>query len=1469
MSEFDNISSIKSVQFNVLSADEIKTISVCEVNKPFSSNNIDLEGTLNDPRMGTTDNNKRCVTCKNVYKFCSGHSGHIVLKKPMFNIIYMKTICKILNCICYYCSELIIHPKDGDNNNNYLKILEINKKLSNMAKFTQIVKECSPSNITQCKYCGAPTYKHKYSKQTFTDITCTVKSTTSKNNELVVVSQPPILSPSDVYDILSKITDDNTKILGLNSRPESMILTYLLVLPPCVRPSVRSDIGKLSEDDLTHKYNDIIKCNNQNTDDKRSLRCLQYHIITLMDNKALSEQSVHKNGGRPLKSLKVRLSGKGGRFRLDIMGKRVDKSIRSVITADPTLSIDEVGIPYEICSNVTYPDIVTKFNIEYLTKLIRNGQVYPSVKSYVDNLTKKKINLVNTTETLRNNINLKYGDVVHRNLIKGDYVMFNRQPSLHKMSIMAHRVRPMPAKTLRSNPNICKPFNSDYDGDEMNVHVPQSILSVCELRFLMAVKYQIVSPQASKPVIVPVQDTILGAILLSESKEKFYDYDVNYLIKDINVYNYYHVHNDFKEKGYTNSSNIISGILPSVNYSDSKGKIVIKNGKITKGTFVNEVLKDCSGSLIHVIFNDCGSDAALNFINNIGRLAINFLNKNGFTCGYSDVKINKDLKDKIDNTIEDIVYKYDENNMKDKTTEQILKDCTLFEIIDLIKNGDERVIDFQDKELFFRITKNKLSTARSIVEKDIAEYFDKELNDNKFNGMYTMIKSGSKGKLNNMSQIVGLLSLQEVDGTWIENNLYRRTLPHFERDNINPEAHGFVRNSFTTGLNPTEYFFHSASGREGVYNKTITTADTGYIQRKFIKTLEDLRCCEDGTVRNANGAIIQMCYGNDGFDTTYHEQQKIEYINWSKSRLFSIYGYNDSDIKHYTNKEIGKDEMNEEFENIYNLCTYVKKTRFMNNTNLIVNSPINVKRIVETFVDRYNLNINAITDLTPVYVWKKVKHLLSKYVVCKNKDVNDDATVIIKLITSINLASRTILNYNFNIEVFEKLIEYIYSRFVFSIINPGENVGSICAQSLGQPTTQLSLNAFHNIGFEADGPAGGIASLQELMGLTKSRKFPMMKLVLNDGLTDNIRKIILNNLKEIKLSQIIIKHEIIFNKSDFKIYLKIYFDNNSIKRYGLSLENIFEVYKLISNEHELVNEGTNIYYIDKEGKNIKDTNGQDIFSSDNIPSNLAGFNFLIPEGIKVELKSYTNNENDINSNSIIDSYEILYDLVVNKPIKGVAGILDVKIDKSNKESYVDGEYIQQDDKRYKENESIKYEIKTIGSNFAITLVMLGIDAYESYTNDIWEMYAIFGIEVARKCIIKEYMQILGGDLNPINAMLLSDAMTNEGILVSCDRHGQNKTESGPIKRVTFEEPVPQLTSVAVHGNIDNMQGVSANVMFGQFFKSGTNYSSLVFDSNNKFKPIIPDEDTIEIIEDSIDYSIERTLEFEYIFYTKY
>lgn len=518
------ISRVHGIQFSVLSEEEILARSVCEVTVPrtFDGTEPTPDG-LFDPRMGVIDNRKLCVTCHQRNTFCPGHSGHIRLAMPCFYVQFYDMVKKLLSCVCFRCSKLLV---DSSSPEVAALLTKKSGAVMNARRWEAVTKLCA--RVKRCgaaceNGCGA---RKPDSVARWDDMRLRMawKASASSGEE----ARELILTAADALRILRRVTDDDCRLLGLNPRfvrPERFICTVLLVPPPAVRPSVRHESGQRQEDDLTHKLADIVKVNNMILEKiakgasadsiEKNGFVLQYHLVTLIDNKT-NLYPAKDRAGRSLRSLSERLGHKEGRIRGNLMGKRVDFSARTVITPDPNLSIDELGVPLRIATSLTFPEVVNEHNFAEMRELVERGaDGYPGAKHVrkadgVGGSGGRTIRLRDHPSLREVAATLAIGDVVERHLRNGDYVLFNRQPSLHKMSMMAHRVRVMPHNTFRLNVCVCACYNADFDGDEMNMHVPQSMETKAEIKEIMAVPRQIVAPQKNAPCMGIVQDALLG-----------------------------------------------------------------------------------------------------------------------------------------------------------------------------------------------------------------------------------------------------------------------------------------------------------------------------------------------------------------------------------------------------------------------------------------------------------------------------------------------------------------------------------------------------------------------------------------------------------------------------------------------------------------------------------------------------------------------------------------------------------------------------------------------------------------------------------------------------------------------------------------------------------------------------------------------------------------------------------------------
>ena len=677
------------------------------------------------------------------------------------------------------------------------------------------------------------------------------------------------LMPSDIRDWFEDIPDDDLRALGIDaekSRPEWIILTVLPVPPVTARPSITLDNGQRSEDDLTHKLVDIIRINQRFMENREAgapqliiedlWELLQYHVTTFMDNEISGTPPARHRSGRPLKTLSQRLKGKEGRFRGSLSGKRVNFSARTVISPDPTLSLNEVGVPDRVATEMTQTMIVNDRNIQDARRYVRNGPDTHPGANYVKRPDGRRLKVTEKNcDELSEKVEL--GWEVARHLIDGDIVIFNRQPSLHRMSIMAHEVVVMPYKTFRLNTVVCPPYNADFDGDEMNMHALQNEEARAEARVLMRVQEQILSPRFGENIIGAIQDHISGTYLLTHENPRFNETQALDLLRATSIDELPEPDGvDDNGVEYWNGRTVFSELLPDgldLEFTSSAGDtVVIEDGQLVEGTIDEDAVGAFGGEVVDTICKVYGNTRARVFINEIATLAMRAIMHFGFSIGIDDESIAREAEEQITEAIE---------NAYDRV-EKLIETYHAGELESL----PGRTVD-ETLEMKIMQTLGKARDAAG----DIA---DDHFTDD--NPAVVMAQSGARGSMLNLTQMAGCVGQQAVRGERINRGYEDRTLSHYKRNDLSADAHGFVENSYRNGLTPKEFFFHAMGGREGLVDTAVRTSKSGYLQRRLINALSELETQYDGTVRDTSDTIVQFEFGEDG-TSPVHVSSKEEF----------------------------------------------------------------------------------------------------------------------------------------------------------------------------------------------------------------------------------------------------------------------------------------------------------------------------------------------------------------------------------------------------------------------------------------------------------------------------------------------------------------------------------------------------------------------------------------------------------------
>lgn len=1372
LSNDNEIDTIRGIRFCILSPDEIRRMSVAEIFK--TDTYVSTEPVVNglfDPRMGVLDHNKVCQTCEQKNTFCPGHFGHINLAKPVFYIQFFDIVKKLLKCVCFRCSKLLINP-----DSEQVKAI-LNKKYSRQKRWELLYKLCS------VKRCGQETLDGCGARQPDKIYREPIVKIIMEWKDLAEESKKQVLNAEEVLRILKRISDRDAEILGFSkkyNRPEWMICTVLPVPPPAVRPSVRTDTGQRSEDDLTHKLCDIVKSNNslklkieKNASKEQvdiATQVLQYHVATFIDNKIPGINPAQQRTGRLLKSLTDRLKSKDGRIRGNLMGKRVDFSARSVITPDPNSSIDELGVPIKIAMNLTFPQIVNSHNRERLMQYVINGpDKYPGAKFIrKGNWTKALKNMPN-----RSSIVLDDNDIVDRHLIDGDFVLFNRQPSLHKYSMLCHRVKVMPYNTFRLNVCVCPCYNSDFDGDEMNMHVPQSLTTANELIELAAVPSQIISARECKPIISIVQDVALGVYRISKSSVMIPQKQLFNLMAS-NIKFTGNVPRPLVENGDIkkwSGRQVMSTIIPkSVNVrsgnksyedtghaEDKENYVIIENGELRQGIIDKTIYQNRTKGLIHSIYNECSPHETRIFFDNTQKLICDWLVLSGFSVGISDLIVDDSAIANLRKMIHDMKVK-------------------VYDMIREIHMGTFENKSISNNSAYFEDEVNKiLNTTISKVGKVALS----NINDLQ-NRMINMVKSGSKGSIINVSQMIACLGQQNVDGKRIPYGFDDRTLPHYTKYDDGPESRGFVENSFISGLSPQEFFFHSMGGREGLIDTAVKTSETGYIQRKLVKAMEDCKINYDYTVRNASGSIIQFLYGEDGMDATKIESQPLLYIESDYAKLKQDYHLTKDDpVESVLSKEAYREMLASEweeacsthFEQILKDREFMIKKIFNNKKETSIMYPVSFMRMINNTKALFKYDRGVLLDITPQYILSTIEKLCEELYINKNNQGNKFMNILLRCYLS---PKKVIFEYKCSKMAFDNIVQQIKLKFYDAIAHPSEMVGVIAAQSIGEPATQMTLNTFHLSGVSSASKAvRGVPRIKELLSVTKNIKSPALTIYIESEYNKDKKKCkeILNTIETTYFSDIVLSTKIYYDPNDF--------------------ETTIEEDKLFMATYK-----------------------------DFVDAGMIKVENMSPWLLRMEFDKEKLLEYEI---AMIDIYHVLQDFYDGK--------INAMFSDDNAKKLVFRIKIY-DDETMVFQKTHEWVLETNGSNLLDILCHKHVDNTRTISNNINEIYELFGIEAARQALYNEIWEVIkDADLyvNYRHLALLVDTMTNKGYLLSIDRHGINRVDIGPLAKSSFEETTDMLIKAGIFSEVDRINGVSANIMLGQIPPCGTGDSDVIID----------------------------------------
>ena len=1324
-----NVASIDSIQFGIGSPDFIRKRSVLQVvgnDADEAINHYSKTGGLNDLRLGTTDRNHLCGTCHNNNINCPGHFGHIELAAPVYHVGFLKIVTKILQSICFFCSQELDSSSRTRNLRNSI----------DSGKFKQ-----------SCDHCDKPNYK----------VTLEGLKICMIDDKLCKI----FLSADDVLHIFEKMSDKTVSKLGLNpkySHPKNMILTVLPVSPPQVRPTINMDSSIRSQDDMTHKLIEILKTNTIMSKMKKDyenpiyieyVNLLQFHVSTYFDNELPGQIQATQRTGRPIKGICQRLKSKEGRIRNNLMGKRVNFSARTVITAEPNIDLDELGVPHSIAKNLTFPENVTNYNSKMLSSYVKNGPDCPYGQVGAKYIIRKDGSRIDL-RFLKKDVTLEIGDVVERHMKDGDYIIFNRQPTLHKMSMMGHRTKIMNHSTFRMNLSATSPYNADFDGDEMNLHMPQTYITKSEIQNIMAVPKNIVSGQSNRPVIGIVQDSLLSCSKLSN--------DTTVISRETFMNLYLKIRRplqpiDFKKttKSSFTGKELINIIIPQLFNFTRKNNfgetVLITNGNYVSGRLCKKSLGTSEGGIIHLIWLLHGSQSASNFISDIQYICNAWILTHGFTIGISDAFTTKATHKKV----------LDALSSAEERVNQI---------IEVSSDSDNPL--FENK--INQVLNNAMSNSGRCVQEDIKVS----------NNIHQMVCGGSKGSMINIAQIMGLVGQQNVCGKRISFGYVGRSMPHFTKNDRSSTARGFVKNSYLQGLEPHEFFYHAMGGREGIIDTAVKTSETGYIERRLIKAMEDLTVAQDLSIRNSIGDILQYIYGEDGMDASKLIHQEFDILQ----------NEDDYKLKGYTKKQ-EIDIISDVMHTIKKYHSTKQRIKFKSPIildHLIMNISPNKKCIKRSKI--FDLVKETVDRLIPLPIFNESGS-------CVSNIINSNASLFIRGLMWSKLNTKAVSNMKVSESDFVKLLKSVERMYISARVTPGEMMGTISAQSLAEPVTQLTLNSFHFSGISAKSITLGVPRFKELINVAKTIKSPSMTIHLNEN---QDLESVASSLESCLLRDLVIRTQVLHTQSP-SFYDQIPDDFNS--------EWCPMCICYTIDQDSLTNRGLSLLDLSVKLTEMYDGDLKVSHNSENIRPLVITITPIFSNKVKT----------DELSDSV---YDLSIKLKNRTVIKGFNELSKIYINE-DKTLDTDGICLQ----------------KILAQDY--------VDSSRTSCNHPLEILDVLGVEATRNTLLTEIKKVLefdGGYVNYRHFACLVDTMTYRGNLMSITRHGINRGDTGPLMRCSFEETVDVLMDAAMFSERDHIRGVAEAITVGKLSKIGTGGFDIYVDDS--FYVDEPEDSAVDI-----------------------
>lgn len=1405
---------IHAVSFYVLGSYDVRDNSFVTVsNKEGMKNGSPVPDGMFDSRMGTTEFNLSCQTCNNGKNKCPGHFGLIELRYPVKSPMFRDEILKWLKIICHNCGNIV-------SKTNLTGTLD--KRLGDAIKMFK--------SVTKCEHCGHPCYpvaKDKLKTYMFY----------RTRTEGVKTIREEIMN-HHIKAIFDKIPNEVVTKLGKpeHCHPSKYILSAVPVPPNTMRPDM-SKVGsqRASSSDINTLLRNLFEVNNtlpdeippdsqilQSTrDDYGNLDMIYYALIK---GDGGGDTKVVASSSAQLMSICKGWGKKQGRIRKNLMGKRVEYMIRSVITGDPRLKVNEVGVPIAHARNLEIPERVTQRNIEEMRKYFNNGvNIYPGCR----HIRKTDGRLYKRDRC--NDHQLVVGDTIMRDMITGDYLCFNRQPSLLFSNIAGMRVVVMESgDTLRLNPSVCNYFNADFDGDQMNSIVSQDIMAIVECKTISAVPRWLISPQNHAPLVGGFQDGLIGIAEFTKAGLKFDKWHAMQMFGEINTPT---INYTFNAPKYTNRE-IVSMILPKINVSGKSPSFykpqyaqylkynpedinveirrgVLQSGMLDKATVGQSV----SGSIIHVIANEYGNSTALETVYNLQQIVHRFFGYQGFTVGIEDININEDAMREIKNNIATMIME------SRKITQRLASGKLIAPLGTTLRDH------YETEQL------NALTAGDDFVVPILKAV------DANYNQMFRLIMVGSKGKLTNFVSINGAVGSQTINGARFPAQAgWGRTLPYFTRYDMEPEASGYVSQSFREGVSSKVYTFMAGEARHGLISNALSTSVTGTQNRVAIKNLEGIIANNvRASVKGSN--VDQILYADCGLDPTKLEKVKFPTIMISDDDFDAQYH---STMKKLANAKPCDDKLLESefqqlkgdralFRKLYmTLEAHNPKEYIMDVSKFM---PINVLRIIDDTIYNYQDTISKLSDeqkiFDPAYVIIRVNEFCDDLGYVYSNDIQRQkkapipahirtATILIQILIRSYLNTSTLYKKNVCPHTLNIILDKITTTYQKSLIEYGTSIGFLSVQCVCEQFTQYILDSKHRTGGQGGTKTNAIERIKEILNgkVTEKMIMPHMLIMVRPEYEHDKVQVenIANNIEMMEFKRFVATTHILYEE----------YGKPRHPRFAHEAK-MFELF-------ERHNAGMKIpgdlakwcirYTLNREELLMKSMTLETIVIAIRkaLPKVFIVHNSENDDIVTLRIFVRMSQVKHTGARYVEDVLMPLNTAIKSVVVRGVRNIIGTFVVEVMRHEIQPNGALEM---------KKCFAISASGTNMPEIINLPQIDPYRTQSDSIDEMQKIYGICVARNKIINELMATLS-DLNRIHCTVFADEMCYTGQISNIQRTGLQKRENANVTlRISFQTPTQVIQNAAIHGMVDVVGGVSGPIVMGSVPNIGTTYNQIV------------------------------------------